>query len=82
MFFQATTIDEIYKHVRLPSSKWQKVYFQLTPTAITKAQKGLYGKPTTEDNYWETIFREFKNKNTINQQDPLRYQTKKIKKRN
>ena len=76
MFFQPPTIDQIYKNVRLPSSKWQKVDLQLTPTVITKAQKGLYGKPTTKDGYWETIFREFKNRNTINQQDPLRHQTK------
>ena len=71
-----SVIDKTYKNARIPPSKWQKVDLQLTPTQIKKAQQGLYGKPTEGKEYWETIFKEFKKKNTINVQDKLRMQTR------
>ena len=76
MSFQPPNIDQIYKNARLPSSNWQKVDLQLTPTAITKAQKGLYGKLTLKDDYFETIFRDFTDRGTTTDPDPVRYQAR------
>ena len=75
MKFTKASIEEVYKNVNLPKGGYQKVDLQLTETQINKAWSGLRGNPTKTKDYFETIFKDFKDNNEGTILDELRYQT-------